>query len=311
MIAVLMAGAFSVATAQDYDDRGNDRGNSNKLDCSSGDGSRNNGLLDVIGGILGGRALNVVGLTDDYRLICFNERNPGNSRTIGNVAGLSGGDTYLVGIDFRPQDNKLYGVGDKGGIYTLDTNNAAATFVYRITTALSGASFGVDFNAAANALRITSDNGQNLRIGFATAPAFVTNVDDPLDYPVGINGVGPNAMGIAGSAYTNVDLDANTSVTLHALDSNLDQVAIQSPANDGTLAATGKLTVNTSAQVGFDNYSTIRNGVTVDNQAFASLTAEQGNAFYRVDLPTGKATFRGKFNNKDNVIGIAIPLNQR
>jgi Domain of unknown function (DUF4394) len=53
--------------------------------------------------------LRVVGLTSDQRLVCFNEYFPRNASTIGSVSGLSGGDTSLVGIDYRVQDGKLYG----------------------------------------------------------------------------------------------------------------------------------------------------------------------------------------------------------
>ena len=46
-------------------------------------------------------------------------------------------------------------------------------------------------------------------------------------------------------------------------DSALNQVSIQSPANAGNLAATGKLGVNTDATIGSDVYPTIRNGTKV------------------------------------------------
>ena len=66
------------------------------------------------------RTLDVIGLTKDQRLICFNEKRPGWARNIGHVSGLHT-DTALVGIDFRVQDGKLYGVGNNGGVYLLDT----------------------------------------------------------------------------------------------------------------------------------------------------------------------------------------------
>ena len=255
-------------------------------------------------------SLQVVGLTSDQRLICFNERRPQVSQNIGYVAGLSG-DTRLVGIDFRVQDGMLYGVGDGGGVYTLDTRYATATLVNRLTVPLQGTWFGVDFNPAADRLRIVSDAGQNLRHNVGMNGT--TLQDDPLDYPVAaqLNSVGPTATGVTGSAYTNNDLAADTATTLYALDTNLDQISIQSPPNDGTLAATGKLGVDAQAQSGFDIYSELRNGVTIGVHAFASLTQSDGSkAFYRVTLPTGKASLRGSFNKRDEVIDIAIPLDQ-
>jgi hypothetical protein len=123
------------------------------------------------------------------------------------------GDTRLVGIDYRVQNGKLYGVGEKGGIYVLDPTNARSTEVGRLSVPLDGRFFGVDFNPAANALRITSDTGQNLRQPFAgaanpDAPNGATVVDGPLTNPAAPPATGTTpAKGISGSAYTNNDLD--------------------------------------------------------------------------------------------------------
>jgi hypothetical protein len=293
LLAALTVAAPAPALADDNDDAFD-------FGRSHGCGNR------LIGSLT--RALDVVGLTKDQRLICFNEKRPGWARTIGYVSGLHT-DTALVGIDFRVQDGKLYGVGDNGGVYLLDTDHATATLVNRLTVALDGASFGVDFNPAADRLRIVSNTGQNLRHNVNVGG--VTIADDPLDYPTTLNGIGPTALGINGSAYTNNDLDAATATTLYALDTNLDQTALQVPPNDGTLSATGKLTVDAAGDSGFDIYSTVRNGVTVDVRALASLTTADGrNALYSVNLPTGKATLRGSFGSGNQVIAIAIPLNQ-
>ena len=115
--------------------------------------------------------LDVVGLTGDQRLVGFKICAPDKFREIGAVSGLQSPDTRLVGIDYRVQDGQLYGVANGGGIYTINAASAAATFVRSLTVALEGTSFGVDFNPAANALRIVSNAGQNLRQPFATAGA--------------------------------------------------------------------------------------------------------------------------------------------
>ena len=60
------------------------------------------------------------------------------------------------------QDEKLYGVGNGGGVYTIDPATANAQLVNTLTVPLRGAVFGVDFNPAADRLRIISDTGQNL-----------------------------------------------------------------------------------------------------------------------------------------------------
>jgi Domain of unknown function (DUF4394) len=248
--------------------------------------------------------LNVVGLTSDQRLVCFNDRNPEKATNIGAVSGLSGGDTALIGIDYRVQNGMLYGVGNAGGVYLLNTTNATATLVNRLSVALSGAAFGVDFNPVADRLRIVSDTGQNLRHNVNTDG--VTVADTPLNYAVGVP-----SLGIVGAAYTNNDLDPTTNTTLYNLDSNLDQIAVQSPPNNGSLVANGKLTIDATAVVGFDTYSTLRNGITVDVQSLAAIkTADGATKLYSINVPTGKATSRGAFSAQNTVIDIAIPLNQ-
>ena len=106
--------------------------------------------------------MSVVGLTDDGRIVTFKARSPEWTRNVGAVTGLTGTDTALIGIDFRVQDGKLYGVGNGGGVYTIDPSTAAAVFVNSLNVPLAGTSFGVDFNPAADRLRIISDTGQNL-----------------------------------------------------------------------------------------------------------------------------------------------------
>ena len=116
---------------------------------------------------------------------------------------------------------------------------------------------------------------------------------------------------MTGAAYTNNDADPNTATTLFDLDSALDQTVIQSPANSGQLAATGKLGVDASTTVGFDIFSAIRKGTTVDVRALAALTVEGRSRFYGVNLLQGRATSRGVFSTRNQVTGIAIPLDQR
>jgi hypothetical protein len=248
-----------------------------------------------------GKALQVVGLTTDNRLICFREGAPRDARAIGAVAGLTT-DTALVGIDVRPATGELYGLGNAGGVYTLSTTDASATLRSRLNVALSGLSFGVDFNPTVDRLRIVSDTGQNLRTDVTTG---ATTVDSSLTItpPTG-------ATGIAGAAYTNNDADPNTATTLFDIDSALDQVAAQAPPNSGQLNPTGKLGVDTTPAVGADIYTTVRNGSAVRNAAYASLTSGGTSAFYAVNLLTGKATSQGRFAPANQVVGIAIPINQ-
>ena len=255
-----------------------------------------------------GPRLTILGLTADQRLVRFRECNPGQLHEIGSVYGLQKPDTALVGIDFRVQDGQLYGVGNGGGIYTLDTHTAVATLapLSPLDVSLDGDFFGVDFNPAANALRIISNTGQNLRHPFAGALEGQTQTDTVLNYNPGPPPVA--TTGLTGAAYTNNDLDLNTGTTLFDIDTVLNQVVIQSPPNAGSLVATGLLTVDPDTPVGFDIYTRLRDGVAITNSGFASLVVGGVTGFYRINFVTGQAILIDYFDKA--VIDIAIPLNQ-
>ncbi|MGW9448653.1 DUF4394 domain-containing protein [Streptomyces sp. NPDC055632] len=244
-----------------------------------------------------------VGLTSDQRLVGFDVRDPAGTWSFGRVTGLKG-DGKLVGIDFRVQNGKLYGVGDKGGIYTL-SDKAAAVKVSQLTVALKGKYFGVDFNPAANRLRVISDTGQNLRhnIDDPAAPR-TTTADGTLTNPT----TPPStALGVTGAAYTNNDLDAATATTLFDIDTTNDRVSLQSPANAGTLAPTGGLGVNAGPWAGFDIYYKPSNGT---NRGFAALTTDGKQRFYQINVLTGRADLIGAFPTDRQVVDVALPLNQ-
>jgi hypothetical protein len=252
--------------------------------------------------------LRVIGLTDRGRLVHFRTDSPRRTRDIGTVAGLMGNDTTLVGIDFRVQDGKLYGVGNGGGVYTIDTTTAKAQFVNALTVPLDGTNFGVDFNPAADRLRIISDTGQNLahnvNAGGVTVANGTLTYTAPPATPV-------PAVGLSGAAYTNNDVapaGTATATTLFDLDTTMDQIVIQSPPGNGILVATGKLGFDAGPSAGFDIYSRLVRGVTISNDAFATLSVKGKYFFYRVNLTTGRASLVGGFD--DQVVDIAVPLNQ-
>jgi Domain of unknown function (DUF4394) len=258
--------------------------------------------------------LAVIGLTDQGRLVSFRSSDPDDTRNLGRVRGLQG-DGWLIGIDYRVQDGNLYGVGDAGGIYTISPKRwrVSATKVSQLSVPLTGTSFGVDFNPAANRLRVISDTGQNLRhnIDDPLGAIGVTTVDGTLAYP-GVPPAPPTtALGVTAAAYTNNDLDPNTATTLFDIDtSDLAQVVVQSPANAGLLAATGKLTVNPDVWAGFDIYSDVSDDANVSNRGFAVLDVDDRSRFYEVDLLTGAASRVGTFWRGTQVVDIAIPLGQ-
>ena len=234
------------------------------------------------------------------------------------ISGLRPGEK-LVGIDFRPRDGQLYGVGSKDSgavLYLIDTETGSASVVTPLTTVaggpvvLVGEQFGVDFNPAADALRIVSDTGQNLRaFPSATTPTGAartlgqTIVDGPL------NEAGAPATGIVGAAYTNNDNDPATGTTLYDIDAATDRLLVQNPPNNGTLVAIGALDVPTRPVVGFDILTLSVSGVPT-NFAYLATTSATGkpvSSLRTIDLATGRTvTEWGTFGVQ--VLDIAVEV---
>ena len=103
----------------------------------------------------------------------FDTSKPDTIVSTKTVDGLPAG-MKLAGIDFRPADGKLYALGirstdddDEGQIFTLDfknTGDATAVGPVFSTKLTPDASYGFDFNPAADRIRIFNDADQNLRV---------------------------------------------------------------------------------------------------------------------------------------------------
>lgn len=260
-------------------------------------------LLSVCGGLaaLGfassANAALVYALTDENDLISFNHTTPSIIIEGHAISGLGGQD--LVGIDFRPADGLLYGVGNLGMIYTINPANGAATSVSQISVPLDGSRFGVDFNPVADRLRIVSNSNQNLRVNVATGAAIV---DVPLNYA---SGADPN---VTAAAYTNSFPGAGSTV-LYTIDvrDGLDSLNIQNPPNNGTQVSQGPLGINASDLTGFDIGVDPANGATLALAAHQVTTAGISE-LYSINLGTGAATLIGTISGGDLIDGLAIPI---
>ena len=173
-------------------------------------------------------------LTASNRLLSFDRAAPGTIRSTVAVTGLQAGEN-LLGIDFRPADGQLYGVGSTGRLYTLNGGTGVATVKASLAadaadttapyTALAGTAFGVDFNPVADRLRIVSNTGQSLRINADTG---ATTTDGSIN-----GGAGNTA--ITAAAYTN-SFAGTASTTLFVIDAANATLYTQNPPNNGTLA---------------------------------------------------------------------------
>ena len=109
-------------------------------------------------------------------------------------------------------------------------------------------------------------------------------------------------------AYTNNDLDASTGTFLFDIDAALDQLAIQAPANNGSLTVAGKLGRDVDTAVGFDIYTHLANGKAMANTAFASFGVAGVPSFYRVNLLTGQPVSLGVL--AEPLLAFSVSLDQ-
>ena len=238
-------------------------------------------------------------LTASNKLLSFDRATPATIRTTATVTGLQSGEN-LLGIDYRPADGQLYGVGSTGRIYTINGVTGAATLKSTLAadsadatapyTALAGTAFGVDFNPVADRLRIVSNTGQSLRINVDTG---ATTTDG------NINGGAANTA-ITAAAYTN-SFAGTASTTLFVIDASNGTLYTQNPPNNGTLASPVALGITATAVAGFDIDARTNTG-------YAVMTVGGVRNLYTLNLAaaTAPATLVAAVNVSEELRGIAL-----
>jgi hypothetical protein len=233
-------------------------------------------------------------LTSGNQLLTIESTTPGSVSAPLPITGLQVGETVL-GIDFRPLTNELFGLGSTSVLYSINATTGVATQVGASGAfSLSGTSFGFDFNPTVDRIRVTSDADQNLRLNPTNGTLAATDA-----------ALNPGTPNVVGSAYTNNDNDALTGTTLYAIDSLTDQLFTQNPPNNGTLNLVGALGLDIGPSAGFDIL--FANEV---NTAYAAFTVGGIPGLYTINLTTGAATLVGTIGNgKQGITGLAaVPV---
>ncbi|RZK19053.1 MAG: DUF4394 domain-containing protein, partial [Hymenobacter sp.] len=199
----------------------------------------------------------------------FGQGNTSLPPFLGPISSITSGQ-ILVGIDVRPSNGALYGLG-------YDTLTSA-TQLYRLTplyvsgypTVVSGASatavgnafmlplgnsspaatskrIGFDFNPAADLIRVVSANGSNYRLNpntgsLVSADTRLNYVNTPVATPVAtVTGPASNApatgTGIGSVAYTNSRFESASTVLYDYDELDRGILSIQSPPNEGLLTS--------------------------------------------------------------------------
>jgi Domain of unknown function (DUF4394) len=248
-------------------------------------------------------------LTPANRILGFSLSNPQNVITDLPVKGLQRGER-LLGIDYRPANGVLYGLGSSDRLYTVDLKTGKATQVGtgKFAANVFPAAAGVDFNPTVDRLRFVNKVRQNGRINpdtgaivdFDTLTGGV-QLDRNLAYAAGDRNFGKFPAGV-GAAYTN-NFAGATSTTLFVIDSKSDVLVRQDPPNNGTLNTIGSLGVDVSSVLGFDIRSIGGRDVGV-----AALNVKGISGLYNINLSTGQASFVGQIADGKSINGLALPL---
>jgi outer membrane protein assembly factor BamB len=160
------------------------------------------------------------------------------------VSGINGS---LLGIDVRPADGQLYALADDGTVYTVDTTSGKATMKVKLDNTLSkGVKATVDFNPAADRLRIVGSDGTNLRANVDDGKVLV---DGKLKYADADAAKGKMPM-IAAGAYSN-SFKGTKETALYNIDMATGAYVKQAPPNDGILNTLGKVGIK-GQTVAFD-----------------------------------------------------------
>jgi hypothetical protein len=207
---------------------------------------------------------------------------------------LSGG-AKLVGIDVRPADGKLYGVTADGAIVMVDPANGKWEKKSQISEKLpTGVTFSVDFNPAADRLRILSSSGMSLRINVDDGK---TTVDGQLKYADADANKGKSPRVIA-AGYSN-SFAGTKETALYDIDAGSGALVKQAPPNDGILNTIGKLNVKLSAPIAFDVWS--------DGKGANTGWLMNNGQLSTVDLTTGSTKAVGKVSGlKGKTVDIAV-----
>lgn len=258
----------------------------------------------------------VYAVTSSNQLMMFNAGRPGLPSSKMKISNLAAGEN-LLGIDFRPANGRLYGLGSSGRLYTIDPASGVAVQVGSGTfsIALKGSSFGFNFNPVADRIRVVGDSGQNLRLhpdtgAVVDADPNMAGVqsDGDLAYAKSdlASGKRPN---VAAVAYSNSVAGAKmtTNFAIDAAAGNLltqgsrENVMPAVSPNSGQLFTVGSLGVNTSGSVSFDI-------APKTGMAFAAITPPNSTSagFYWLDLETGAAKMIGHIHGGEAIRSIAV-----
>ena len=256
-------------------------------------------------------------LLSDNTLIKFNAAEPAVVKNRVSLQGFSQSDERIMGIDFRVAYGVMYAVSNLGQMYTIDTESGQMTPIGKPTQGvrLDGELYGVDFNPAADRIRVVTDGGVNGRMHPETG-LYVDNqsemsgvqFDGALQYSADdvAYGLTPRLVAAAytynaknNKLTTNFAIDAaqGTLVTQGTRETEVNQVS----PNTGKLYTVGSLATGPVVDAHFDIAD-------VTNAAYVALSTQDRASYtlYKINLDNAELTKIGELASGNAIVGMAI-----
>jgi len=230
------------------------------------------------------------GVSTDNQLITYTVGPPAQEKSSVPITGLKEPGEMIVSIDMNTKDGLLYGVSDKGRLYTIDPVTGAATPVS--TTAFNpmptGSIYGMDFNTKTGLFRLVTNAGENMTISPTTGS--IVSVDQKLT---------PSSTVINSVAYTSATSSSPTA-NMYDISISDGKVYVQADSK-GMLSPIGSTNLLIQDEGGFDISKDNTYGLAVlkasdlykdpSDPTGANTTVDY--RLYYIDLKSGDATAMG------------------
>lgn len=238
-------------------------------------------------------------VTVTNKLICFGLATANTPAASVAITGLAVGEKIMA-IDFRPANGVLYGISNIGQLYVINTTNASALALGAPVAYAGATAFSLDFNPVVDRLRVTTDNGLNIRLNPTTGA--VAGSDTNLAYEAGDPHFG-QAPAIVGSAYLQ-NYAGTLNTAFFAIDHNTNDLVYMASPNNGQLETVGSLGFNTDVHTSLDVFTDTW-GI---DYPYAVLTANAAlvSKLVAVDLITGATGFVADIGGGEVVRAFAI-----
>ncbi len=224
--------------------------------------------------------------TKTNQLYRFNPMNPMMSPV--NLTGLNNNET-IVGLDIRPANGALYAISNQSRLFTVNTATGQLSQVgtMPLSPALTGTSFGFDFDPTIDRIRVLSNTGQNIRVHPDLATVVFTD-----------SNLNPGTPKVNAAAYSNNVVGSSTS-NLFVIDSQTDMLYSQLVPNNGTLVSVGSLGINIDGDNGFDIGGS-------SNLGFGLFKVNNINAIYSINLISGTTSKIANFNIDATAMAVGL-----